>query len=122
VKLSQEQRTLLEELVKKGEAPARKILHAQILLKSDKGGWGPRWQDKRIQEAFAVGETLVKRVRRRYVENGLEDALNRRKQEDASTEAKDRWETRSANHCNDVYRATRGARDMDTESTSSKKR
>lgn len=80
VKLNQEQRQELEELVKKGEAPARKIEHAQILLKSDKGEWGPRWPDKRIEDAFAVGETLIKRVRKRYVENGLEDALNRRKQ------------------------------------------
>jgi Homeodomain-like domain len=80
VKLNQEQRKLLEDLVNKGEAPARKIQHAQILLKSDKGSFGPRWPDKRIREAFALGETLVKRVRKRYVENGLEDALNRREQ------------------------------------------
>lgn len=80
VKLNQEQRILLEEMVKKGSAPARKILHAQILLKSDKGAWGPRWPDKQIQEAFGVGETLVKRVRKRFVENGLEDALERKKQ------------------------------------------
>jgi transposase len=80
VKLSQRQRKELEELVSRGEAPARKIQHAQILLKSDKGDWGPRWNDKKIQEAFQVGETLIKRVRKRYVENGMEDALNRRKQ------------------------------------------
>lgn len=80
VKLNQEQREQLEELVKKGEAPAPKIMHAHILLKSDKGKWGPRWSDKRIREAFGGGETLVKRVRKRYVENGMEDALNRRKQ------------------------------------------
>jgi hypothetical protein len=80
VKLNREQRQQLEELVKKGEAPARKIQHAQILLKSDKGDWGPRWPDKRIQEAFGVGETLIKRVRKRFVENWMEDAINRRKQ------------------------------------------
>jgi len=80
VKLNREQREQLEELVKKGEAPARKIQHAHILLKSDKGEWGPRWSDKRIKEAFEVGETLIKRVRKRFVENGLSDALNRRKQ------------------------------------------
>ncbi len=80
VKLNQGQRKLLEDLVKKGEAPARKILHAQILLKSDKGEWGPRWPDKQIQEAFGLGETVIKRVRKRYVEKGLEDALDRRRQ------------------------------------------
>jgi transposase len=80
VKLNQEQKKVLENLVKKGEAPARKILHAQILLKSDKGEWGPRWRDQQIQEAFGLGETVIKRTRKRYVENGLADALERRKQ------------------------------------------
>jgi transposase len=80
VKLNREQRDQLEELVKKGEAPARKIQHAHILLKSDKGEHGPRWSYKRIQEAFGIGETMIKRVRKRFVENGLEDALNRRRQ------------------------------------------
>ena len=80
VKLNKEQRKLLDDLVKKGEAPARKIMHAQILLKSDTGQWGPRWRDKQIQEVFGLGETVIKRVRKRYVDNGLEDALQRRKQ------------------------------------------
>lgn len=80
VKLNREQRNQLEEVVRKGEAPARKILHAQILLKSDKGEWGPRWADQQIQEVFGVGETQIKRVRKRFVENGLADALHRRKQ------------------------------------------
>lgn len=80
VKLNQGERKLLDDLLKKGEAPARKIMHAQILLKSDKGQWGPRWPDTQIQEAFGLGETVIKRVRKRYVENGLEDALERRKQ------------------------------------------
>lgn len=80
VKLNQEQRKQLEEVVKKGEAPARKIMHAQVLLKSDKGEGGPRWRDPQIQEAFGLGETVIKNIRKRYVENGLEDALERRKQ------------------------------------------
>ena len=82
VKLSQEQRKQLVELVNKGEAPARTIKHAHILLKSDKGEWGPRWHNKQIQEAFAVGSTQIKRVRKRFVEHGLEDALHRREQPD----------------------------------------
>lgn len=79
VKLNQGQRKLLEDLLKKGEAPARKIMHAQILLKCDKGEWGPRWRDQQIQETFEVGETLIKRIRKQYVENGLEAALERKK-------------------------------------------
>lgn len=80
VKLNQEQRQMLEEVVKKGEAPARKITHANILLKADRGEQGPRWTMKKIQEAFGVGSTTVKMVKKRCVENGIEDALNRREQ------------------------------------------
>jgi transposase len=80
VKLNQGQRTTLEEVVKKGTASARKIMHAQILLKSDKGEWGPKWREKQIREALGVGETVIKTTRKRFVENGLEDAIERRKQ------------------------------------------
>lgn len=82
VKLKQEQREQLEDLVNKGEAAASQIRHAHILLKSDKGAWGPRWPDKQIQEAFGVGKTQMKRVRKRFVEEGLEEAINRREQPD----------------------------------------
>ena len=80
VKLNPGQRKMLEEIVKKGEAPARKIMHANILLKTDSGEQGPRWTMQKIQEAFTVGSTTVKEVRKRFVENGIEDALNRRGQ------------------------------------------
>lgn len=80
VKLNQEQRITLEEVVKKGVASARKIMHAQILLKSDKGAWGPKWRDTQIREALGVGETVIKTTRKRFVEHGLEDAIERRKQ------------------------------------------
>jgi len=80
VKLNQEQRTTLQEVVKKGTAPARKIMHAQILLKCDKGAWGPKYRDEQIREALKIGETVIKTTRKRFVENGLEDAIERRKQ------------------------------------------
>jgi transposase len=80
VTLNEEQRKELAKLVKSGTAPARKIMHAQILLKVDRGEQGPCWRHKQIQEAFGVGETLVMQVKKRFVTNGLKDALNRRPQ------------------------------------------
>lgn len=77
VQLSKEQRHVLEELIKTGEAPANKIQHAHILLKADSGPYGPRWSDRQIHEAFEVAESTVLRVRRRYQELGLEHALSR---------------------------------------------
>jgi transposase len=80
VELKPEERVYLEQIIKKGEAPAQKIMHAQILLKTDKGPKGPRWSDTQIREAFGLGETVLKVVRKRFVEEGLEAALNRKKQ------------------------------------------
>ena len=80
VKLTQEQRQQLLQLIRSGKAPARKIMHAHILLKVDSSPDGPNWSDKQIQQAFGVGEASIWRVRRRFLEQGLADALNRRPQ------------------------------------------
>lgn len=75
IHLQPEQRQALEALTNHGQAPARTIKHAQILLKSEQG-----WSDKQIMQAFGVGETTLWRVRRRFLEQGLDDALHRRPQ------------------------------------------
>jgi transposase len=48
------------------------------LLKADAQPQGPGWVDERIAEAVEVSQPTVARVRRQYVEEGLEAALNRR--------------------------------------------
>jgi hypothetical protein len=80
IALTQAQRQELEQIIKVGQARARKILHAHILLKSDSGEQGPRWSDQEIEQAFGVGESTILRVRKRFVEGGLADALDRRPQ------------------------------------------
>ena len=75
--LTREQRRELEALISAGQAPARKITHARILLKADCGLDGPRWSGRQIHEALDVGETTVYHVRRSFVQGGLEAALNR---------------------------------------------
>ena len=79
VTLTEEERSRLTKLVSSGRAPARKLTRARILLKADSSPWGPGWTDRAICEALDVGMATVARVRQRFVENGLEDALNRRK-------------------------------------------
>jgi transposase len=79
VRLSAEERGELESLVKKGRAAARQRRHAEILLKADKGDLGPAWKDEDICEAFDVNVRTVERLRRRRVEEGLEEALNGQK-------------------------------------------
>ena len=82
IQLSQEQRHELEQLVHSGHAPARQLLHAQVLLKTDRGLLGPRWSDRQIREAFGVGDSTMTRIRHRFVQEGLQSALTRRKQPD----------------------------------------
>ena len=80
IELTQAQRQALEQLIKAGQARARKIMHAHILLKSDSGEQGPKWPDEEIAHAFDVGASTILRVRKRFVEQGLADAIERRPQ------------------------------------------
>lgn len=77
VELTAEERQQLSELAHKGRALARKIEHAQILLKADQSR-GTGWTDAQIGEAFGVSVLTVGRIRQRFVEHGLQDALVRR--------------------------------------------
>ena len=77
VKLAKEERASLSKLIAQGEASARKLLHARILLKADSGEGGPGWTDQAISEALEIGTATVERVRQRLVEEGLGAALNR---------------------------------------------
>lgn len=78
VKLTEEERTQLEQLISQGQTPARKQTHARILLKADSSEKGPQWTDQVISEALEVGIATVERVRERFVEEGLQAALTRR--------------------------------------------
>lgn len=86
VRLKAPERTELEGLISKGKASARKIAHAQILLKVDQDG--PRWTDERAADAFGVHTSTVRFVRERFVFEGLEAAVNRKKQDHPSRERK----------------------------------
>ena len=77
IELTQEQREQLEEVISKGSAEARKIQHAQVLLKIDSGKDGPNWSDEQIKEAFGVSPSTVWRIRKRFLEQGMNDAINR---------------------------------------------
>src|SRR6266567_4908517 len=78
VALSEEQRQVLRHLISSGKAPARKLAHARILLKIDRTVPGNDWTDEQIAEALEVSRYTVMRVRQRFVEHGLDDALSHR--------------------------------------------
>ncbi len=77
VRLSGDERSQLESLVKTGKVAAYKRTHAQILLLADVGEGRAGWNDKRVAEACRVSERTVSRVRQRLVEQGLDVALAR---------------------------------------------
>jgi transposase len=87
VTLTAEERQQLQELIAAGKAAAKRLAHARILLKADADG-GPGWDDERIAEATEVSTDTVARVRQRFVEQGLEAALARKKQDRPSRERK----------------------------------
>jgi transposase len=76
--LTDTQRDELKRLIAAGQAPARKLMHARILLKADQSAHGPGETDDAIAQVVEVSQPTVFRVRRHYVEQGLEAALNRR--------------------------------------------
>jgi transposase len=79
VTLTDEERGMLQTMISRGKAAARRLTHARILLKADAAAGGPRWRDDAIAEGLEVGRATVERVRQQFVEEGLEAALQRRK-------------------------------------------
>ncbi len=74
VNLSETERDHLENLVSSGVEKARKLTRVRILLKADE-----KWTDKQISTALNVGYATVGRIRKRYTEEGLDAAINRKK-------------------------------------------
>ena len=78
VTLTEEERRMLRKMISQGNAAARKLMHAHILLKADQSKGGPNWEDAAIAQGLDVGTATVERVRKRFVEEGLQAALDRR--------------------------------------------
>ena len=68
----------MEALIWKGKSPAQRLLKARILLKADVSEAGEGWSDSRIMAALETSASMVYRVRKQLVEEGLEAALSRK--------------------------------------------
>lgn len=71
VELTEAESSELQALTRKGQVNARKMKRAQILLKASAGQ-----TDAEIMAAVEVSRPCVERLRQRFVEGGLERALN----------------------------------------------
>jgi len=84
VRLSDEERKSLREVLKKLQGTSQKVRRAQILLKAVADG--PAWTDRQIAEAFSCRTKTVENIRQRLVECGFEETLNGKKREQSPTE------------------------------------
>lgn len=73
VELTKEQRSYLLDLLKKGEAKARMLTRARVLLLSAEGN-----TDVFIAKVLRVNPQTVRNIRKRFAEEGLEAALKER--------------------------------------------
>ncbi len=73
VNLTRSERQQLLDIARKGKSSARKVKRSLILCKADQG-----LTDQQVSQALLVGPSTVSRVRRRFVQEGLESALKER--------------------------------------------
>ena len=86
VRLSDEERSVCQEIVKKLKGSSQKARRAQILLKADADG--PAWPDTKIAEAFGCRVQTIETVRKRLVTEGFELALEGKKRQTPPTPPK----------------------------------
>jgi hypothetical protein len=80
VRLEAEERKGLEQLVRAGKAAAYKIRHANVLLAVDEADAGPGLKDEEVARALGISVRSIESLRRRFVGQGLEACLIRKKQ------------------------------------------
>jgi transposase len=86
VRLSEEERGVCQEIVKKLKGTSQKVRRAQILLKADADG--PNWTDSQIAEAFDCRVQTIENLRKRLVTQGFELALEGKKRQNPPTPPK----------------------------------
>ena len=78
VTLLQAERKQLLEMTRKGKSSALRQAHARVLLQADESEDGLSRSDAEIHAALGVAVSTIERVRQRFVEDGLEAALERK--------------------------------------------
>src|SRR3989441_13335312 len=86
VRLSDEERGVCQEVIKKLKGTSQKVRRAQILLKADADG--PGWTDSKIADAFNCRVQTIENLRKRLVTEGFELALDRKIRQEPPTPCK----------------------------------
>ena len=77
VRLSDEERGVCQDIVKRLKGTSERVKRAQILLKANADG--PRWSDAKIAEAYDCSVRTVENLRERLVTTGFDAALERKR-------------------------------------------
>jgi hypothetical protein len=79
VTLTEEEREILKKLIQKGHTAGYRIRHAQILLALDEIPSNSSWTDGTIAAAYRSNIRSIGNLRKRFVEEGFDAAVERRK-------------------------------------------
>jgi transposase len=88
VTLTKEEREELEAMTRRGKIHARKFIHARALLLCDAGEYGPAWNVADVAAALGVTSRSIEHLKKRFVEEGIEAALDRKPREKPPREVK----------------------------------
>jgi len=81
VTLAEDERKTLQNLVRTGNTAGYRIRHAQILLALDEIPENESWTDEKISKAYGSHIRTIGNIRKRFVEEGIEAALERKARE-----------------------------------------
>lgn len=79
VRLTEQERRTLREVVRKLKGSSARVRRAQVLLKTDADG--PHWTDQRIAEAYGCRTRTIEYLRQRLVTQGFDAALEKKQPE-----------------------------------------
>ena len=80
VTLTIDEREFLETLIRTGSTDAKKFVKARALLLCDAGEYGPAWKVSDVAQALGITSRTIEHLKQRFVEEGLEAALQRKQQ------------------------------------------
>jgi hypothetical protein len=79
VTLTKEERDDLNVISTKGKRAARTVLYARALLLLDAGEFGPKWTVGKVAEAIGVTARSLEHLKKRFVEEGPQAAIERKR-------------------------------------------
>jgi hypothetical protein len=86
VRLSDEERSVCQEIINRLKGSSQKVRRAQILLKADADG--PGWSDEKIAEAYGCRVQTIENVRKRLVTESFQRSLEGKKRQEPPTPPK----------------------------------